>query len=143
VRADFPLPDTEWEPTRPFWEGAGRGELVIPRCDTCGRYTWYPRTRCRRCKGEGFTWTVMSGRGRLFSWTVVRHSFIPQFAGLVPLVPALVALAEDPGVRVVTRMVDCAPSDLRIDMPVHAVYRPLEFDTVHGTVTAPLFAPVD
>jgi uncharacterized OB-fold protein len=143
VRADFPLPDTEWEPTREFWAGAARGELVIPRCDGCARYTWYPRTRCRRCKGETFTWTSMSGRGRLFSWAVVHHNFLPQFAALVPFVPALVALDEDPAVRVVTRMVDCDPADLAFDMRVHAVYRPLEFDTVHGTVTAPLFVPDD
>jgi uncharacterized OB-fold protein len=141
VRADFPLPDTDWEPAREFWVGAARGELLIPRCDGCDRYTWYPRTRCRHCNGEDFTWTPMSGRGRLFSWVVVRHAFLPQFASEVPFVSALVALDEDPGVRLVTRIVDVDAVDLRFEMPLRVVYRPLRFDGISGAVTAPLFVP--
>ena len=49
--ADFPLPDTEWEGTRGFWEAAAREELAIPRCAACGRYQWYPHARCRACGG--------------------------------------------------------------------------------------------
>jgi uncharacterized OB-fold protein len=142
VRAGFPLPDLEWEPTREFWAGAARGELLIPRCDGCGAYAWYPRERCRACRGERFTWTRLSGRARLFSWTVVRHAFLPQFAADVPFVPALVALDEDPHVRVVTRIVDCAPSELAFDIAVRVVFRRLEFEGVDGHVIAPLFTPV-
>jgi hypothetical protein len=141
VRADFPLPDTEWEPTRAFWSGAANGELLIPRCDNCAAYAWYPRERCRACRGEAFTWTPMSGQGRLFSWAVVTHAFLPQFAANVPFVPALVALDEDPAVRLVTQIVDCSPDALDFDMPVRVVYRPLEFVGVDGHVIAPLFAP--
>ena len=143
MRADFPLPDTEWEPTRAFWAGAARGELLIPRCDACAAYTWYPRTRCRVCRGEAFTWTVMSGRGRLFSWAVVTRAFLPQFEEKVPFVPALVALDEDPAVRLVTEIVDCDPDDLRFDMPVRVVYRSLEFDGIERRVMAPKFTPGD
>ena len=143
MRADFPLPDTEWEPSRAFWAGAARGELLIPRCDACAAYTWYPRTRCRVCRGEAFTWTVMSGRGRLFSWAVVTRAFLPQFEEKVPFVPALVALDEDPAVRLVTEIVDCDPDDLRFDMPVRVVFRDLTFEGVEGHVIAPLFTPVD
>ena len=86
MRADFPLPDIDWEPTRAFWAGAARHELLIPRCDGCAAYTWYPRERCRTCRNQSFTWTAMSGRGRLFSWAVVTRAFIPQFEGKVPFV---------------------------------------------------------
>ena len=143
MRANFPLPDTESEPTREFWAGAARGELLIPRCDGCGAYTWYPRGRCRGCGGEAFTWTPMSGRGRLFSWVVVHHAFLPQFASKVPFVSALVALDEDPAVRLVTQIVDGDPDDLSFDLPVRVVYRPLEFDGIDGAVIAPLFVPAD
>ena len=141
MRADFPLPDTEWEPTREYWAGAARGELLIPRCDGCGAYTWYPRERCRACRGEVFTWTVMSGRGRLFSWAVVTRAFLPQFEAKVPFLPALVALEEDPGVRLVTEIVDCEPQDLRFDVPVRVVFRPLEFESIERWVMAPKFTP--
>lgn len=141
MRAGFPLPDVGWEPTRPFWEGAARGELRIPRCDACGTHTWYPRPECRACGAARFTWTRMSGRGRLFSWAVVRRAFIPQLADRVPYVTGLVALDEDPRVRLVTYVVDRPPEALAIDMPGRIVFRPLAFAGVAGEVTAPVFAP--
>jgi len=142
VRPEFPLPDTTWAPTAEFWAGAAREELRIPRCDSCGRLCWYPREQCRRCKGEQFTWETMSGAGTLFSWVVVTHPFLPQFAGLVPFVPALVALDEDPSIRIPTRMVDCNADELSFEMPVRVAFRPLTFDGITGQVTAPLFVPV-
>jgi uncharacterized OB-fold protein len=141
MRADFPLPDTTWEPTREFWAGAARDELRIPRCESCGRLCWYPRERCRHCDGERFTWETMTGRGTLFSWVVVTHAFLPQFADLVPFVPALVALEEDPAVRIATRVVDCDPDDLDFELPVVASFRPISFTGVDGAVRAPLFVP--
>jgi uncharacterized OB-fold protein len=141
TRAAFPLPDVTWPPTAEFWAGAARGELMIPVCDTCGRYRWYPKDECPYCDGEPSTWVRTSGRGTLFSWVVVTHAFLPQFADMVPFVPALVALEEDPAVRVPTRMVDCAPSDLRFDMPVVVTFREISFAGVDGSVIAPLFVP--
>jgi len=143
VRAEFPLPDLGWEPTREFWAGARRGELLIPRCAACGTYAWYPVARCRRCGGGEFAWTRMSGHGRLFSWVVVRRAFLPAFADQVPFVAALVALDEDPAVRLATRLVDCDPETLAFDLPVRVVFRPLRFPTVPGEVPAPMFVPVD
>ena len=141
MRADFPLPDVDWEPTAPFWEGASRRQLLIPRCDACSSYAWYPRGECRQCEGESFTWRAMSGRGRLFAWTVVRHPFLPQFADRLPYLPALVALEEDPGVRLVTAMVDCRPEELAFDMAVRVVWREMSFPSSPRAVTAPYFTP--
>jgi uncharacterized OB-fold protein len=83
----------------------------------------------------------MSGRGTLFSWVVVTHAFLPHFGDLVPFVPALVALDEDPAVRLATRIVDTDPASLSFDLPVRVTFRPLSFAGVDGTVPAPLFAP--
>jgi uncharacterized OB-fold protein len=141
MRPDFPLPDTTWEPTREFWAGAARHEVRIPRCDQCGRSCWYPRERCRFCEGTSFQWVTMSGRGTLFSWVVVTHAFLPQFADLVPFVPALVALDDDPAVRLATRVVDCDVDTLTFEMPLQVTFQPITFDGVDGQVTAPLFAP--
>lgn len=141
VRPEFPLPDTGWEPIREFWAGAARDELRIPRCDSCSRLCWYPRDRCRACEGESFTWETMSGRGTLFSWVVVTHAFLPQFADLTPFAPALVALEDDPSVRLATRMVDCDLDALEFEIPVQVTFRPISFTGVSGNVVAPLFVP--
>ena len=140
-RPDFPLPDPDFEPTRPFWEAAARETLALPRCDACGRLVWYPDGPCRWCAATARTWTPVSGRGRLFSWSVVHRAFIPQLAEQVPYVTGLVVLEEDPAVRLVTLVVDCAPAALRIDAAMRAVFRPLRFTGVAGEVVAPMFAP--
>lgn len=143
MRPDFPLPDTDWEPTREYWARAAREELAIPRCDDCGAYAWYPQEACRACGRSSFTWATMSGRGRLYAWAVVRHAFLPQFESEVPYVPALVALDEDRAVRLVTRVVDSDPERLVSDMPLRVVFRPLSFPGIDRQVTAPLFVPED
>ena len=141
MHADFPLPDISWEPTRELWAGAARGELMITRCDTCGRYVWYPESPCRYCGGTHLTWTRVSGRGRLFSWSVLHYAWIPQFKDQLPFVTGLVALEEDPAVRVVSYIVDCLPEKLRCDMAVNVVFRPLRYSGVATEVIAPMFAP--
>ena len=98
-RADFPLPDVDDALTAPFFAAAARHELVIPRCAACAAYVWYPVERCPTCDGTP-AWTPVSGRGTLFSWAVVRRAFLPAFAEQVPFVTALIALDEDPFVRV-------------------------------------------
>jgi uncharacterized OB-fold protein len=141
MHSEFPLPDVNWEPTRELWAGAARGILMITRCDACGRYVWYPEPPCRACGGTRLTWTPMSGRGTLFSWSVVHHAWIPQFVGQLPFVTGLVALAEDPAVRVVSYVVDCAPELLCCDMAVRVGFRPLRYPGVEGAVIAPMFRP--
>ena len=141
-RADFPLPDLTDERTAEYFAGAARGELVLPRCDPCNRFVWYPEEKCPHCDARSFTWTRVSGRGRVFTWTVVRRAFLPAFEEMVPFVTALVSLEEDPAVRIVSYIVDCEPEALAADLPVEAVFRPLRFPTVPDrSVAVPMFVP--
>ena len=141
-RADFPLPDLDDPLTGEFFAGAARGELVIPRCGECGRFVWYPAAECPFCAAaEGaLEWVPVSGDATLFSWAVVRRAFLPAFAEMVPFVTALVALAEDPAVRLCTYVVDTEPEQLRADAPLRVAFRPLSFPTVPDrAVTVPMF----
>jgi len=140
-RDDFPLPDVDDELTAPYFAGAARGELVIPRCDACGDYVWYPQEACPR-DGGALTWRRVSGKGSLFTWAVVHRAFLPAFEARVPFVTALVALDEDPAVRLCTYIVDAATDTLVADAPVEVAFRPLEFPTVPGrSVVVPMFRP--
>ena len=141
MRDGFPLPDVDWEPTREYWAGAAAGELRMPRCRDCSRFCWYPDGACPGCGGAAVAWRAVSGRGRLFTWVVLDHAFLPQYASAVPFVSALVTLEEDERVRVPTRIVDCDPDALEIGMPLEACFRPLRFDGVAGEVVAPFFRP--
>jgi uncharacterized OB-fold protein len=78
----------------------------------------------------------------VYTWTVVRRAFLPAFEERVPFVTALIALEEDPRVRIDSYVVDCEPDALGADLPVEAVFRPLRFPTVPDrSVTVPMFVP--
>jgi uncharacterized protein len=140
-RADFPLPDVDDALSAPYFTAAARGELAIPRCAMCGRYVWYPEPACPT-DGGALVWEPVSGRATLFSWVVVQRAFLPAFADKVPFVTALVAIDEDPDVRLCTYVVDIAPDALVSEMPLTVQFRPLEFSTVPGrAVTVPMFGP--
>ncbi|MFP6663339.1 MAG: OB-fold domain-containing protein [Deltaproteobacteria bacterium] len=139
--ADFPLPDLDWEPTRPFWQGAARGELCLPRCAACATWIWYPKETCPACGAAELAWEKLCGRATLFSFVVVRHAFLPQYRDLIPFVAALVVPEEAPAVRLTTRLIDCDPEQLKIEMPLEVVFAPLEFAGAEGSVPAPLFRP--
>ena len=138
-RDDFPLPDVTDPITAPFFAGATRGELLITRCTTCRAWVWYPQESCPH-DGGVLAWERASGRGTLFSWAVVQRPFLPAFAEMVPFVAALVALDDDPAVRLCGYVVDAPAGELVPDAPLDVVFRPLEFPTVPGrSVTVPMW----
>jgi len=142
TREDFPLPDVADAGVAPYFAAAARHELSVPRCAGCGRHVWFPAPACPGCGGSEMPWTPVSGRGTLFSWAVVRRAFLPAFADKVPFVAALVALEEDPAVRIVANVVDAEPDALAADQELVVDFRPLEFTTVPGrSVVVPVFRP--
>ncbi len=114
-----PLPEPS-ALTEPFWQGLRRREVRIQRCGECRRYVFYPRALCPHCLSDRLEWVRASGKGRVYSYTVVRRAMHPAFQAEVPYVFAIIELEE--GVRLPSNVINCRPEDLRVDMPVKAVY---------------------
>lgn len=114
-----PLPEPS-AVSAPFWEGLRSGELRLQRCAECGQFVFYPRSVCPHCLSDRLEWSEASGRGRVYSYTVVRRAMNPAFAAEVPYIFAIVELDE--GVRVTTNIVNCGSDEVRVDMPVKATY---------------------
>lgn len=108
------------EPTKPFWDGLAEQRILIPRCDRCGTWVWYPRPRCTGCLGRELTWTPVDGRGRVHTFTVTRQPIHPAFADETPQIQAMVELTV--GVRMTTTLVDVEPEAVEVDMAVEAVF---------------------
>ena len=126
-----PLPKPS--PTsRPFWEAAKRHELMLQHCNSCRAFIYYPRDLCPYCMSDQLEWERMSGRGKVYSYTVVRRASTRSFAD-APYVLAIVELDE--GVRMTTDIV-AAPEAVKVGMPV-AVY----FDDVTPEHTLVKFKP--
>lgn len=126
-----PLPRPT-ELSRPHWEGCRVGELRFLRCADCGHAIFIPQPVCGACFGENLEWVVSSGRGRVYSFTVVHRAPQPVFE--TPYVVAIVELEED--WTMLTNLVDCAPEQVRIDLPVEVCFRKASEE-----ITLPCFRP--
>ncbi len=114
-----PVPDAD---TEPYWAGIAAGELRLQRCAACGLAVFYPRAVCPHCFGASLTWFTARGTGQVHSYTVVHRAF-GEFADQAPFTVALVDLDE--GVRMMTRIVDAAPGQVAIGLPVELTVRPI------------------
>ena len=127
----IPTPDEE---SAPFFRGAKERKLLLLRCSGCGRHRLPGRERCADCWSTGAEWVEASGRGKLYTFGIMHQQYHPAFAGAIPYNFALVELEEGP--RLVTSIVDCPNEELRVDMPVEAV-----FDDVSDETTLVRFRP--
>jgi len=126
-----PLPDAF---SAVYWDAAREGRLLIQRCTQCRRYQFYPRQHCAACLAADPAWVPAAGRGTLHSYTTVRRTSNPEFAGLTPYIFALVDLDE--GVRITTNVVDVGDRPLRCGDRVRIMFRP-----VADGVTLPCATP--
>lgn len=126
-----PLPVLEGL-TGEFYAWCKQEQLRFQRCTACSTWRHVPREICAECGSWDWEWAQSSGRGSVFTWTVVVRAMHPAFREDVPLAPTVIELEE--GVRLLSQVVDCSPDDLEIGMPVEVV-----FEAVTEEVTLPKF----
>ena len=105
----------------PYWEGTAAGELRFQRCSSCGGATHTPAVLCAHCAGRDMAWEASSGRGEVYSWTVVWRPATPAFE--VPYAPVIVAMEE--GWHVLSAMVECEHDAVAVGMGVEVVFHPI------------------
>lgn len=117
----------------PFWEACREGRFLVHRCGVCGRSYW-PASRCVEHGAQDMRWVEASGRGVVYTYTVLHHAYTPDMKGQTPYAVGVVKLEEGPFFH--ARIVDCAVEDVAVDMPVRAVMTP------HANgMTLPMFRP--
>jgi uncharacterized OB-fold protein len=110
----FPPRMTEF--TRRFWQGLATGRFETTQCDDCRRLTFPPKPFCPHCWSPRITWVPLSGRGKLYSQTVV-HAAPLVFQDEVPYRVGIVDLDE--GLRIATRVL--ADVEPKLDTAVEIV----------------------
>lgn len=130
-----PLPNLHEHDTREFWEATKRRELKFQRCNDCGAVVWYPRGHCTSCLSHSLAWQTSSGRGTIYSFSVVRQSYHPFFRARVPYAIAWIDLEEGP--RVLSNVVGIADpaKQLAVGQRVVVEWEP------HEELAIPLFKP--
>ena len=108
--------------TEPFWANAREGRLVIASCASCGTMRMPPGPFCPACLSQEIEWKTLTGKGTIYSYTVVRRSIIPGMENSIPYVPAVVTLEGAGGFRLVSAVIESPIEDIRIDAAVDLVW---------------------
>jgi len=106
-----PLPQPERD-SRPWWDAVARHELTVQACADCSRLRWPARAICNRCGSFEWSWTPVSGQGRVVTWLVNHHSFGGAFE--TPSTVVSVRLAEQEDIVIPARYAD-APDGAGLD----------------------------
>jgi hypothetical protein len=113
--------------TETFWNAAREGRFVVPTCSACGKAHWYPRAICPFCGSDKVQWRNASGRGTIYTFSVMRRAKEPYAI-------AYVTLAEGP--TMMTNIVDCDFDKLGIGQAVSVIFKDTE-----GGPPVPMFKP--
>ena len=113
--------------TRPVWDAVAEGRLLIKECTSCGQPHYYPRSLCPFCGSDRTEWREASGKGTIYSFSVMRRAPVPYAIAYVTL---------EEGVTMMTNIVDCDLEAIRIGQEVRVVFRPSD-----GGPPLPMFAP--
>jgi len=112
--------------TQPFWDGIKRGELVLPRCNSCGRLHHCPRPYCADCSSRDLTWVRCSGKGKIHSY-LIEHRQHGLGASLHSSPVEIIAVVEiNGGARILAGLTGITPDSVRLDMPVEIVFEDLD-----------------
>ena len=103
--------------TKPFFDAAAQGRLVIKRCSACGQAHHYPRALCPFCGSDRTEWVPASGRGTIYSYSVMRR---------VPAPYAIAYVTLEEGVTMMSNIVDCDLERLRIGQAVKVTFKPTD-----------------
>jgi uncharacterized OB-fold protein len=118
--------------TAPFWAAARDHVLVRPRCAACGRSFFTPQIACPACLSEQWSYEPSSGRGVVYSATVVHRA---PFPGLdTPYQVAIVELEE--GWSMLTNIIESDVAPTPIGTPVEVTWI-----DVDDELTLPAFRP--
>lgn len=131
-----PLPNTSDLDTMEFWAATRDKILQYQQCDTCQKIVFYPRQHCTGCTAGKLMWHQASGRGVIYSYSVVRQSYHPFFRNLVPYAVAWIDLEEGPRMLSNVTGVQDPVNDISIGQAVELVWEE------HDELNIPLFRPV-
>ena len=117
-----------------FWTSGADGRLRFLRCQECSEFVHPPYPRCPTCLSADLVAEPVSGRGTLVAHTVNVHAWLP---GSEPYIIGLVAIDEQPSVRLTTNLVGVEPEDVVTGMALEVTFE--HSDDVY----LPLFQPAD
>ncbi len=110
----------------PWWQAAAEHRLVVQRCTACSETRLPPAPICPACRSADSDWKQISGRGELYTYTVVHRPIAADQQ--LPYVIAVIELHDSGGVRIISNLVDVSPDEIEIGLPVELVWEDMSAD---------------
>ena len=107
-----------------FWTSGADGKLRFRRCAVCGSFQHPPGPVCRTCGSDRLAPEPVTGTGVVVGFTVNEHSWTPSLPP--PYIVAIVAIDEDPRVRLTTNLIDVPLSELAVGRRVEVRFEHVE-----------------
>ena len=120
--------------SKPFWDAAKTGKLLVQNCNDCKKPIFFPRDRCPHCWSQNLGWNEASGKGIVYAFSITYEGVEKAFVEDLPIVLAWIDLPE--GVRMQTNIIDCDPEAVSIGMDVEVTFVDLTDD-----ISMPYFKP--
>jgi uncharacterized OB-fold protein len=112
-----PTPDPG---TLPYWRALQRHELIFQQCRACQhRFAPYQPV-CPSCWSQDVADQPSSGKGTIYTFSIVYRAPVPAHRPDLPYAVALVQLDEGP--YVTTNIVGSPVDEIRIGQPVEVVF---------------------
>lgn len=141
VRPQTRLAPSPTPESKAFWTGGRNGQLLINRCHGCGRFFHPPGPACWRCRSNDVAPEPVSGKATVAAYTINQQPWIPGLDP--PYIVAMVELADEPDVRLITNVVDVSADDIHVGLPVEVFFE--DWTALAGEddsrVWLPLFRP--
>ncbi len=91
---------------------------MIQRCGTCGYYNHPPRLFCDACLAQELRFEAVSGRGTVYTFTVMHQRDVGGFEDEAPFINIVVELAEQPQLLMVSNLPIAERANVRIGAAV-------------------------
>ena len=130
----LPVPDPL---TKTYWDSVKAHAMQVQKCADCSQFVFYPRSVCPHCGSRSLNWTAVSGRGKVYGFTISHQKGMPNFGNDVPYTIAVVELEE--GCRMMTNLVGIDPDPAKIKVGMDVV---VQYDDVTDAMTLPKFKPM-
>lgn len=116
---------------RYYWDAARAQRLEMLRCVDCRRWIHPPRPTCPACQSFSLKAERLAGKGKIYSWSVMRTKGNPGWDHKLPYAVVVVELDEQKGLITIGN-IDCPIEAIDIGMPVEVT-----FEKINDEVTLP------
>jgi len=109
--------------SKPFWDAANEGRLVIQNCQACNRLQHPPGPTCGQCRsGDNLEWKEMSGRGKIYNYGVVYDCPVRLLQEDQPFNLAVIVLDEDTGIQMYSHLPGTPVDEVPVGASVEVVF---------------------